>query len=97
MTVEANIVLHQSDNAVLVPPAAVRDGRAVLLDGDTEIAPGVQTFDPNPDGYTLILNDQVRFATGWNARSCRSRCKSPRVWPNPNCRCGCCWGCKRAM
>jgi putative spermidine/putrescine transport system substrate-binding protein len=34
-----------------------------------EIAPGVQTFDPNPDGYTLILNDQVRFATGWNARA----------------------------
>ena len=34
-----------------------------------EIAPAVQTFDPNPDGYTLILNDQVRFATGWNARA----------------------------
>jgi len=33
------------------------------------LAPSVQTFDPNPDGYTLILNDQVRFATGWNARS----------------------------
>ena len=34
-----------------------------------QLAPSVQTFDPNPDGYTLILNDQVRFATGWNARS----------------------------
>ncbi len=34
-----------------------------------ELAPAVQTFDPNPDGYTLILNDQVRFATGWNARA----------------------------
>jgi len=34
-----------------------------------ELAPLVQTFDPNPDGYTLILNDQVRFATGWNARA----------------------------
>jgi putative spermidine/putrescine transport system substrate-binding protein len=33
------------------------------------LAPSVQTFDPNPDGYTLILNDQVRFATGWNARA----------------------------
>src|SRR5262249_27787991 len=33
------------------------------------LAPSVQTFDPNPDGYTLILNDQVRFAVGWNARS----------------------------
>ncbi|WP_372618548.1 ABC transporter substrate-binding protein [Falsiroseomonas sp.] len=34
-----------------------------------EIAPNVQTFNPNPDGYTLILNDQVNFATGWNARA----------------------------
>jgi putative spermidine/putrescine transport system substrate-binding protein len=34
-----------------------------------ELAPAVQTFDPNPDGYTLILNDQVRFAMGWNARA----------------------------
>lgn len=31
MTVEANIVLHQSDNAVLVPPAAVRDGRVFVI------------------------------------------------------------------
>lgn len=34
-----------------------------------ELAPGVQTFDPNPDGYSLILNGVVRVATGWNARS----------------------------
>jgi putative spermidine/putrescine transport system substrate-binding protein len=34
-----------------------------------ELAPSVQTFDPNPDGYTLILNDQIRFGIGWNARS----------------------------
>ncbi|WP_376089306.1 extracellular solute-binding protein [Roseomonas sp. CCTCC AB2023176] len=34
-----------------------------------DLAPSVQTFDPQPDGYTLILNDQVRFATGWNARA----------------------------
>lgn len=34
-----------------------------------QLAPSVQTFDPNPDGYTLILNNQVRFATGWNARA----------------------------
>jgi putative spermidine/putrescine transport system substrate-binding protein len=33
------------------------------------LAPAVQTFDPNPDGYTLILNNVVRFSTGWNARS----------------------------
>ena len=34
-----------------------------------ELAPSVQTFDPNPDGYTLILNGVVRVATGWNARA----------------------------
>ena len=34
-----------------------------------EIAPNVQTFDPAPDGYTLILNNTLAFATGWNARA----------------------------
>ena len=34
-----------------------------------EMAPDVQTFDPQPDGYTLILNDTLAFATGWNARA----------------------------
>lgn len=34
-----------------------------------ELAPSVQTFDPNPDGYSLILNGVVKVATGWNARS----------------------------
>jgi putative spermidine/putrescine transport system substrate-binding protein len=34
-----------------------------------ELAPSVQTFDPNPDGYSLILNGVVRVASGWNARS----------------------------
>ena len=29
----------------------------------------MQTFEPNPDGYTLILNGVVRVATGWNARA----------------------------
>ncbi len=33
------------------------------------MAPNVQTFDPEPDGYTLILNDTLTFATGWNARA----------------------------
>ena len=33
------------------------------------MAPNVQTFDPQPDGYTLILNDTLTFATGWNARA----------------------------
>jgi putative spermidine/putrescine transport system substrate-binding protein len=34
-----------------------------------ELAPSVQTFEPNPDGYSLILNGVVKVATGWNARA----------------------------
>ena len=33
------------------------------------IAPNVQTFDPQPDGLTLIQNGTVDFATNWNARA----------------------------
>ena len=29
----------------------------------------MQTFDPQPDGYTMILNDAIVWATGWNARA----------------------------
>jgi putative spermidine/putrescine transport system substrate-binding protein len=32
------------------------------------LAPSVQTFQPQPDGYTLVQNGTVDFATGWNAR-----------------------------
>jgi putative spermidine/putrescine transport system substrate-binding protein len=41
--------------------AAIRKLRA--------LAPSVNTFEPNPDGYSLILNGVVRVATGWNARA----------------------------
>ncbi len=34
-----------------------------------ELAPSVNTFDPNPDGYSLILNGVAKVATGWNARA----------------------------
>ena len=34
-----------------------------------ELAPSVQTFQPNPDGYSLVLSGVVRVATGWNARA----------------------------
>jgi putative spermidine/putrescine transport system substrate-binding protein len=34
-----------------------------------ELAPAVQTFDPQPDGYTLVLGGSLQIATGWNARS----------------------------
>ncbi|MGO4124258.1 extracellular solute-binding protein [Inquilinus sp. YAF38] len=36
-----------------------------------ELAPSVNTWNPNPDGYSLIQNGIVRVATGWNARSQR--------------------------
>jgi len=34
-----------------------------------QLGQNAQTFNPTPDGYTMILADQVRFATGWNARA----------------------------
>lgn len=42
------------------------DGAFRLL---KEIAPQVQTFEPQPDPYTLILNGTLAFATSWNARA----------------------------
>jgi putative spermidine/putrescine transport system substrate-binding protein len=34
----------------------------------TELAPSVQTFQLQPDPYTLILNGTLAMAIGWNAR-----------------------------
>jgi putative spermidine/putrescine transport system substrate-binding protein len=34
-----------------------------------ELGPSVQTFDPQPDGYTLILGNTLTIASGWNARA----------------------------
>lgn len=34
-----------------------------------ELAPAVQTFDPKPDSYTLVMNGAADLATGWNARA----------------------------
>jgi putative spermidine/putrescine transport system substrate-binding protein len=34
-----------------------------------ELAPSVATFDPNPDGYTMIMGGQLVASTGWNARA----------------------------
>ncbi len=41
-----------------------------------ELAPAVQTFDPQPDGYTLVLNNTLSFASGWNARAQLNRDRS---------------------
>lgn len=34
-----------------------------------DLAPAVQTFDPKPDAYTLVINGTDALATGWNARA----------------------------
>ncbi len=44
-----------------------------------QIAPNVQTFDPQPDSYTLILNDTLTFGTGWNARAQLFHDRDPRI------------------
>jgi putative spermidine/putrescine transport system substrate-binding protein len=33
-----------------------------------EMAPGVLTFDPKPDAYTMITTGQASLGVGWNAR-----------------------------
>ncbi len=33
------------------------------------IAPQVQTWQPNPDGYTMVINGTAGMAIGWNARA----------------------------
>lgn len=34
-----------------------------------EIAPYVKTFEPSPDGTTMLLSGAIGLSTGWNARS----------------------------
>lgn len=34
-----------------------------------ELAPSIQTFDPQPDTYSLVLNGVAHVGTGWNARA----------------------------
>ena len=44
-----------------------------------DLAPSVQTFDPQPDSNNVVLNGTVTFSTGWNARRQlfhdRSKCR----------------------
>ncbi|MGD9906204.1 MAG: extracellular solute-binding protein [Vicinamibacterales bacterium] len=35
----------------------------------TDLAPAVQTWEPKPDAYTLVVNGTAAMAIGWNARS----------------------------
>lgn len=34
-----------------------------------DLGPSVQSFDPQPDGYTMILGNTLTIASGWNARA----------------------------
>lgn len=35
----------------------------------SELSPAVQTWDPNPDAYTLMLSGTAKMGIGWNARA----------------------------
>lgn len=39
------------------------------IDRLRELAPSVQTWQPTPDPYTLVINGAARIGTGWNARA----------------------------
>lgn len=39
------------------------------IDRLAELAPKVQTWDPQPDAYQLVTNDSAQYAIAWNARS----------------------------
>ena len=39
------------------------------IDRLRELAPGVQTWQPTPDPYTLVVNGTAWMGTGWNARA----------------------------
>ncbi|MGH3502617.1 MAG: ABC transporter substrate-binding protein [Nocardioidaceae bacterium] len=35
----------------------------------SKLAPRVQTWDPNPDSYTMVINGSTDVSIGWNARA----------------------------
>jgi RND family efflux transporter MFP subunit len=78
MTVEANIVLRQTDNAVLVPPAALRDGRVFVVQGETVQPRPVEVGVQGPraveilrglqSGEAVVLNPPPSLAAGQAVR-----------------------------
>lgn len=54
MTVEANIVLHEADDAVLVPPAALRDGRVFVVRQETVEARPVELGVQGPRAIEVL-------------------------------------------
>jgi putative spermidine/putrescine transport system substrate-binding protein len=60
LTIVANKLAGAGD-----PTAGLDKGLARM----TELAPLVQTWEPRPDPYTLIVNGTAAIGIGWNARS----------------------------
>lgn len=54
------ILAHADSGDWRKPDGAFRELR--------DLAPSVQTFDPQPDSNTVVLNNTVSFSTSWNAR-----------------------------
>lgn len=78
MTVEANIVLRQAEDAVLVPPAAIRDGRVFVIQRETvqprQVELGVQgpraveILRGLQRGEAVVLNPPAGLAAGQTVR-----------------------------
>jgi RND family efflux transporter MFP subunit len=78
MTVEANIVLRQTDDAVLVPPAAVRDDRVFVVKRETVERRPVEVGVQGPRaveilhglarGEAVVLNPPANLADGQTVR-----------------------------
>ena len=78
MTVEANIVLRRTDDAVLVPPAALRDGRVFVVQQETVQSRAVETGVQGARaveilrglarGEMVVLDPPARLASGQAVR-----------------------------
>ena len=78
MTVEANIVLRQAEDAVLIPPAALRDGRVFVVRQETVERRSVELGVQGPRavevlhglarGETVVLNPPPALADGQTVR-----------------------------
>jgi RND family efflux transporter MFP subunit len=78
MTVEANIVLRQAEDAVLVPPGAVRDGRVFVVQRETVHARPVEIGVQGPRaveilrglqrGEAVVLDPPAGLASGQAVR-----------------------------
>lgn len=78
MTVEANIVLHRTDDAVLVPPAAVRDGHVFVVRSErverravetgVEGARAVEILRGLARGEAVVLDPPATLASGQAVR-----------------------------